>query len=103
MRITRADFAKASSGTYTGNGTDNRGIPHGLGKTPKLVIINRNNGQYFNRIFSQLGAIYYVSASYTGYKTVTIMDATNFYVGNSLNYEQSANDTDDVYYWVAIG
>jgi len=97
--------AKISSGSYTGNSTTNRAIAHGLGVTPKIVLIwYRDSGLWF-RIYGAYGRITWVwpqAASPSGYYAVTQPDATNFYVGNSSDYARSANWSGYVHYWVAI-
>jgi hypothetical protein len=107
--------AVISSGSYTGNSSANRAIPHGLGVTPKLVMIFMPETGYTNTY----EFILHEGASYIYYKeyqavggnyakggnpyTVTNMDSNNFYVGHSSSYEKAANSNSKVYYWVAIG
>jgi hypothetical protein len=103
-----------SSGTYTGNNTQNRAIPHGLGVTPRLVLIytasTGSNTVYEYKIYSGCDYIYYAYYTAGGanpwlgatYSTTT-KDSTNFYVGKSASYDYSANRSGTVYYWVAIG
>ena len=94
--------AAISSGFYTGNSTDNRAIAHGLGVTPKIVFLNANAYGYFFRILDGLAAVCYVGDTQAGDKSVTAMNATNFYVGFLSSYVQSANYSGAGYYWVAI-
>jgi len=92
-----------SEGTYGGNDTVNRTIPHGLSLTPKVVLIRDDQaGGYHYFIYGQEAAIYGDVAGGNVKHAVTIPDATNFYVGNAANYDQSANLTGQTYYWVAI-
>ena len=116
MAITTGDQAKAAevvaaiaerfgSGTYTGNDSANRAIPHGLGVTPKLVIIlNTTAGTYhYFRIDAAVSYLYYALAGTFSRWSTTNPTITNFYVGNAGNYPQSANSNTVTYAWVAIG
>jgi hypothetical protein len=62
-------------GSYTGDGTSNRAIPHGMSRTPVRVVIN--NGTYDGQVSNA--------------------DATYFYVTGGLNMNGYS------YYWVALG
>jgi len=103
MRITQARVTQILSGSYTGDATVNKAIPHGLGVIPKAVLIARKEGYYQYRIMNQQAAIWCWNATTNTYKAVTAMDAVNFYVGNSANYEESANGNLSIYRWIAIG
>lgn len=94
---------RTSSGSYTGDATANRAIPHGLGITPKIVFISATSGAFFFRIITGLAKIIYINPATHGTHTVSVINNTNFYVGNSSDYTQSANFTTITYYWVAIG
>jgi hypothetical protein len=111
---TLAGGAVVGNGTYTGNNSTNRAIPHGLGVTPKLVMIfmpaTGSNKSYEYRLYS--GSNYIVYSEYYSYGAspevgnpyiVTEVDSNNFYVGNESGYEKTANYNSKVYYWVAIG
>lgn len=94
------------SGNYVGDSSVNKAIAHGLGRTPGIVFIIENaaspNGRQF-RILGAVASIFFVSASPSaGNYDVTIPNATNFYVGNATNYQNSANYTGSSYYWVAM-
>ena len=95
--------AAVASGSYTGDSTVNRAIAHGLGATPKLVIITYCYGTYYFMIWARVANIKYQVGASGGQKAVTIMDAINFYVGNATNYIYSANLGTYVYDWLAIG
>ena len=90
-------------GSYSGNDTVNRAIAHGLGVTPKLVVIIDANG--FECIINGgLAKIQGGRNDSSNCLAVTIPDATNFYVGNATSYAFSANDSvQGVWYWAAIG
>jgi len=100
----------AASGTYTGNNTANRAIPHGLGRTPRMVKIYRPSSavawNWYDILFP-IGAFIFstkitATSAFTADRlAVTIPDGTNFYVGNAGGYEASANMGTHVYFWVA--
>jgi hypothetical protein len=98
--------AKISSGTYSGDNTTNRAIPHGLGVTPKLVIIQGSGGGDY-LVYRVIGAVVYMlndGAGAIDVRAVTAMDATNFYVGNAASYSHSANYSTGprTYEWIAF-
>jgi len=95
-----ATGVRINAGTYTGDGTVNRGIAHGLGVAPKFVFIQR--GGVILHIVEH-GKINYNSSGMTTIYSVTIPDSTNFYVGNSSHYYRSGNGEGTLYYWFAIG
>lgn len=92
------DVPKMTTGSYTGNDTANRAIPHGLGRRPAVVIITQP--LYMAFMCASLEPSLIVSAVSSA---VTDPDATNFYVGNAANYANSANEGTRVYHWVAFG
>ncbi len=93
----------SSNGTYTGNNTVNRAIPHGLGRTPVCVMFSIRNsiGGGYERIIepAYIDGVYSAGNSNHG---VTIWDDTNFYVGNAANYSESANPNPLEVHWVAF-
>lgn len=99
-------IAESNTNNYTGNSTANRAIPHGLGKTPSIVIISQTGGgtqptsDFF--IFNT-GRIDNHFTGGAGNGTVTAPDNTNFYVGINGNFEAGANLNNATYIWVAIG
>lgn len=96
------DPVSIASGSYTGDSTANRAIPHGLGVIPKVVLLFTQNS-YLQRIQAGKADIWFVSSAASGYWPVTAMDATNFYVGNTNEFSQSANINGGTSWWVAIG
>lgn len=94
--------AVITTGTYVGNSTENRAIPHGLGKTPKFVHLVCTSGAVAGRsgflIDTQIGLY-----NYDGKLAVTGWDATNFYVGDIAEYDTSFNTNTYNYRWVAYG
>ena len=92
---------KIKTGTYTGDASGGRAIPHGLGIAPKLVFIcTTNTDAMLWRQLAGIDKLFSVSDSATGKIAVTTMDSTNFYLGSD---HPGANYTAFVYYWVAIG
>jgi len=91
-----------SSGTYLGNSSVNRAIPHGLGVIPKLILCVLDSSLYIFLFITSINLTWQTTAT-MGYIGVTSPDITNFYVGNATNYNQSANLNAVNYYWVAIG
>lgn len=85
-------------GSYAGDNSVDRAIPHGLGITPKVIFIT--SGAFMFAEMYYLSKIYMLVAAF---HVITIPNATNFYVGNAASYFQSANATGTTYYWVAIG
>lgn len=94
-------YPKHSSGSYTGDSSVNRAIPHGLGRAPKLVFIHcTSNPNAFSLINGDPEIILLSSGTSLA---VTVMNSTNFYVGNATNYTSSANMTAYTYKFIAIG
>jgi len=94
----------AASGNYTGDGSTNRAIPHGLGVAPKVVIIMTdviNNPHIF--VLNPLSGDVYNTTETSTSPHVTVCDATNFYVGAaSGGMDKSANYNTYPYIWAAI-
>jgi len=91
---------KVTTGNYTGDNTANRVIPHGVGSTPKLIILGNDDAGPGFLIFGSLAAI--LNTTTPGLNAVTIPDVTNFYVGNAANYSLSANANASNYHWTAF-
>ncbi len=94
-------FATLASGTYTGDDSVNKAIPHGLAVAPQLILIISNQGYHF---WLSLGDAGWISGNFSGQPrlAVTAIDATNFYVGNATSYPGSANQTAAAHYWTAV-
>lgn len=91
-----------ATGTYAGDNTVNRAIPHGLGAIPKMVFTKRNTANSpLKTIMGGTTEIELVNAGTS--LTVTAMDSTNFYIGNATDYDKSANYLNWDYIWVAVG
>lgn len=99
------NVTEVTVGSYSGNNTANRGIPHGMTKGyPYLVIIFdvTNKNRVFFRQTNWGELVFLVTGGTISTYTVTGSDATNFYVGNAGSLADSANNTGASYYWVAI-
>jgi hypothetical protein len=97
-----AKIAKINKGSYTGDNTTNRAIPHGLGNTPKIIFITGTHIDLGTlRIDASEGYVRSIEDASTHRLDVTDPDTTNFYVGNPSDYGHSANGG-FTYYWVAI-
>jgi hypothetical protein len=87
-----------TQGTYTGNGSTNRAIPHGLGRIPKLVVANMTNAAETGSaaLIATCAPTMWTQGGYATPEIVTAADATNFYVSalignaNTYHYKWSA-------------
>ena len=94
---------EVARGSYSGNDTANRAIPHGLGALPQAVFIFNENGMIFYWENTGVAEICYLLSTTSGNHAVTVMTDTNFYVGNAANYGQSANAVGTDYQYVVVG
>jgi hypothetical protein len=93
-----------TTGSFTGDNTANRAIPHGLGIIPKIVFIYDESGALRTYVLRQNRAnIMYQRNDSFGSQSVTGLTSTNFYVGNAASYPDSANENTRIYQWVAFG
>lgn len=88
-----------SSGSYSGNGTQNRVIPHNLGKTPKYVWVTGEHASAASVLYVNTGSN--LNSSALARVPVTAWDTTNFYVGGPTTF--AGNEVNYDYYWLAIG
>lgn len=88
-----------SSGTYSGANTEDRAIPHSLGKVPHIVFLTAETA----KLAHIDGNFPTIICGNAGAYTVTAMDSTNFYVGDAASYANSFNAGGADYHWVAIG
>jgi len=92
-----------NSDTYAGDGGVNTARAHGLGVTPKMVILRKQDAaKYWLAILmpaeSATWQIVLGGGAVTEILDCTAADDTNFYVsGNHIN------DNLEDYYWTAIG
>lgn len=99
---------KLTEGTYTGDDSVNRAIPHGLGKIPSKLImqnqeVNTARGEYVFLLLKGLARISCYKGGASSSLAVTAMNITNFYVGNATAPGMAANGNTIPYGWVAIG
>ena len=100
-----ADMSK--SGSYAGDDSVNKAIPHGLGVVPKLIIIKDTGGATFRSfsIFAGSAVIDCMRGGTAAFNQLAVTNpgVTNFYIGNATSYADSANSSGSgTYYWVAI-
>jgi len=89
-----------TEGSYVGDASANKAIAHNLGTTPKLVVIFRSSDITY-ALNGLVGYIFQLPAG-SSY-SVTIPDATSFYVGNAASYTNTANENAITYKFVALG
>jgi len=92
-------MCSVASGSYTGDSTLNRAIPHGLGSVPKYILIS-DRAYSFSQI-CEAGFIETDNGAVASIP-VTSWNSTNFYVGNSPSNGLGLNFSGNVYIWVAI-
>ena len=91
-----AQVGGITNGSYTGDGGANRTIPHGLGVTPKMVILIWNNGGVSE---GTSGLMYNtISRPLSGVtESSTAWDTTNFHVSGTVY-----NVSGQLMLWVAL-
>lgn len=100
--VVESNICKIESGSFSGDNSPNRAIPHGLGVTPKYIKLVLGN--YADDLFLLvLGKFQYFDNINKATHDVTPWTSTNFYVGNTTNYNQSGNGSAYTYSWVAFG
>lgn len=89
-----------TDGSYVGNASQNRAIPHGLGVVPKFVFFkDTTTGFGFVQNTKQIWDV--GGGGSVEAITVTGWTSTNFYVGaSSPGY--TGNESGKTYYWAAI-
>jgi hypothetical protein len=96
--------ALINTGTYVGDATTNKAIAHGLGRVPTIIFIwVAIAGTTWRWVHGLEAALHFLSDTSSQVFTVTIPDATYFYVGNPADYATSGNNSGSTYRWVAIG
>ncbi len=88
-------------GTYTGDGTVNRAIAHGLGSTPKLILILNTTVATYVVIDGTTGNAVCMAGAATSSHTQTAPTSTNFYVGKPATAGFFGNDDTHAYTWFA--
>lgn len=102
MSLSNPAVVTRASGSYTGNDSANRAIPHGLGRVPGIIHIKgtANNDDFFisnGYILKHPNAAVHASGG-----GITAPTSSNFYVGNAASYSNSANANTVAYEWSAI-
>lgn len=101
-----AEIALPAGGSYAGDSSADKALPHSLGRIPIFFIAMLYGTPWYlftqwspglNRIFCHDT----VGAS-TGQFPVASMDASNIYVGNASSYALTANLTGKTYRWFAF-
>ena len=87
---------KTKTGSYTGDYTVNRAIPHTLDAKPLLVVIERSSGDLVGISVVDTNFVRIINGAATDYQTVTARDSTNFYIPQELNASEQDYD------WVVI-
>jgi len=87
---------KVVSGSYTGDGNDDVAVAHGLGSTPKIVIIVKSNNPDVGFATGTMNINTYDNA----WASVTAMTDTYFYVDES---DADFNADGVTYYFTAFG
>lgn len=90
-----------ATGSYTGDDSNNRGIPHGLGTTPSLIVILNDTGAGSPRDALLTGGVFVRDDDTLAIDTPTAPDSTNFYTGT--NATLALNTSGRTYKWWAIG
>jgi len=98
---TSAQATQFASGSYTGNGADNRAITGGVGFQPDVVIIKSNTAQLaVMRTSTMVGDASKELCAATAFQTNRIqsLDPGGFTVGTNAQ----VNSSGVTYYWVAF-
>lgn len=96
---------RVATGTYTGNGTDNRDIT-GVGFKPKLVIIKADDGTVgASGVAAIKTGATSVHSFWCGDNTTSLTDHIQAVSddGFQIGTHSSVNNNTDTYYWVAFG
>ena len=97
------DNAEMNSGNYNGNGADNRGIAHGLGRVPKLIIVTSELVEERIAVNTKGDILCIQKEAFTTDLACTIWNSTNFYTEATFDVTGGINNAGGVYYWIAIG
>ena len=100
MALITGSVALRASGTYNGDGTQNRPIAHGLAAIPKFVYLFTTTGTLgFLQIPDR--STYCLATNAAQSHTVTQATTTDFYIGSpAANFY--GNVAGSTYYWIAI-
>lgn len=95
-------YPLCTNGTYTGNAATGRAIPHGLGRTPKMVVSFCMEGNGNMMWLAGMNTWVAGIATDSLFNVGGTPDATNFYVGSGAAVHVGNYNT-NTYYWVAFG
>jgi len=99
--IDNAIMGAIATGTYTGDGTANRSIPHGLGKVPTLILIISTTVMAIVISDGATGKTVGTAAANTTTHTQTAATNVNFYVGKPATVGFWSNDNANEFIWYA--
>lgn len=103
MPLTVPAAKVVNTGSYAGDDSANRAIPHGLGQIPSLVYIRGYAGEVtFSTAILSSTNIHGWRTAASAKKANTAMTTTDFYVGNAWDYDCLGNGAGVDYDWVAI-
>lgn len=88
-----------ATGQYTGDGSADRTIAHGLGQVPKYIIIIATHASAASVLYTVLNTV--MTAENAAKFTVTGWDATNFHVGKAATF--AGNEVGYTYDLIAFG
>ena len=89
---------KSASGVYTGDGSSNKAIAHGLGVAPDIVLITDATNKVSFRKFGSLNT-YIFNINGNTAQITTADTSANFYV----HLTGGSNINSHTYYWAALG
>lgn len=102
-----AIVSNGNSGTYVGDGTNNRTISHGLNRIPAFIFIM--SADFQNIWFAVYPGTLTNFAWLSGAPLSSVLKAmpaaataSVFYVGAAVNPLQYANNNATTYYWAAV-
>ena len=99
--VNLAGLAMLETGSYAGNSTQNRAIPHTLGVIPMLIVLTDDTGGLYT-ISNGLAFIWVHANGIGAAFAVTAATTTNFYVGSAA-VQYYGNLTGRTYTWNAYG
>lgn len=101
LSIQSSSGLRTTTGTYEGNSTSNRGIPHELTVFKFAHIITSAGDSSSFKHFTAQGI--QITSPDIAPASVNLPDSTNFYVGDSVSGIFRANRTGRTYIWIAVG
>jgi hypothetical protein len=87
-----------AQGSYAGDNTANRAIPHGMGGAPRFIAIQKNAADELWIMVVQSGKM--ELTSFANSYNPTTPTPTNFYVGKAATFE--GNVAGQTYFWYAV-